>query len=577
MSPVYSGDLDTAPAEEGLSTLPTSLGASLGATAHRAWSEGWTPEIADISGAEAAKGHMPSLGDFEAPLMNVPEALTKSIADQPEISTDAARQRVKESGLPIELPDRPTIKQGYLDLLLNRAREKREDEATIARGPSGFLPGALSVGTSFAVGAVDPVNAAAMFLPVVGEARYGKLLGSAADTIMGRAAVRAAAGTETGAYLGAAKVPLDLAAAGEDGRDYGYVDALQSIIESAGTFGLMHGAFGLAGDVYRTLRGRPLEPLGAGGEPTTPETAVATSPMDRAGNRYERAPPTTGEGAPEAQPSSPAGREVSEPLTRAGPELGAEPVTAEQTLAPVRSISAEENPIGEVLRTVDVQPALSAIDGLPPQAKRDLMQGTVAALTQDKPAPAMEMLRAGADGDPRIAEAVHQIGDSASGKVTPDEAWRALAETKPPESEPDAVAAFRRAENLEPPTSVEASTEPEGEPRPLRPMESRSSGAEAGGRPVEGAEPEAPRVAETGARPEGGAEPEAPRRTSPATRAALEADRRAAVDFELQAAGMTDAERAQIDDVLRQIDLEESDWRSLVDAGAACLATAVGA
>jgi hypothetical protein len=223
------------------------------------------------------------------------------------------------------------------------------------------------------------------------------------------------------------------------------------------------------------------------------------------------------------------------------------------------------------------QQVLSAIEKLPPQAKRDLMHGTVAALTQDKPAPAMEMLRAGADGDSRIAEAVHQIGDSASGKVTPDEAWRALAQVKSPEAEPDAVDAFRRAEDLEPPASVEASTEPEGELRPLRPMESRANGDEAGERAAEGGEPAAPRIGKAGERPEGAVEPEAPRRTSPATRAALEADRRAAADFELLAGSLTDAERARIDEVLRQIDLDESDWRSLVDAGAACLATAVGA
>jgi hypothetical protein len=220
--------------------------------------------------------------------------------------------------------------------------------------------------------------------------------------------------------------------------------------------------------------------------------------------------------------------------------------------------ASRQNPITDVLRTVDAKPALSAIDGLPPQAKRDLMHGTVAALTQDKPAPAMEMLRAGADGDARVAEAVHQIGDAAAGEVSPDEAWRALADVKSPEAEADAVASFRRAEDLRPPASVEASTEPEGEFTPLQ----RSAQDAVGPEDVE--------------RPDGGPEPEAPRPTSPATRAALEAERRAAADFELQASSFTDAERAQIDDVLQQIDLETADWRSLVDAGAACLASAAG-
>jgi hypothetical protein len=971
--PVYSGDLDTAPAEEGLSSLPTSLGASLGATAQRAFSEGWTPEVADISGMEAAKGHMPSLGDFEAPLMNVPDALVKSITDQPDIPIDAARQRVKESGLPITLPDTPTMKQGHLDLLLNRAREQRELEATIARGPSGFVPGALSVGTSFAVGAVDPVNAAAMFIPVVGEARYGKLLGTASETIMGRAAVRAAAGAETGAYLGAAKVPLDLLAAGEDGRDYGYVDALQSIIESAGTFGLMHGTFGLAGDVYSTLRGRPLEALG--GEAT--QQSASPSPSSSPAKREEVSPPSLVEQAqvgpafdqdahaqwrdaqreqvangtadaaaspspavespsqPAPAPADPvlapvldrvramgspmdvalrsakepeatwdaindvigeirkAERALRErhnvkktedledaPLTKAEKEFlfyGSDHTDTEfwtdlrKQLQPVESLdeaaqeiahemkrlpadtsklsttdeltlarlqvlfsevarhggdlptvlrdaakkygsrfsdpedaifmvqnaaermrsflapkqeAASADPltdsIGELFRTVDAKPALTAIESLSPQAKSDLMHGTVAALTQGKAAPAMEMLRAGAGTDARIAQVVHEIGDAAAGVTSPDQAWHALANTKPPEAEPDSIAAFRAAENLQPPASVEASSEPEDELAPLRPparpgaeraatapkrtarrmdetkmslvqflaargglqetpdlraifdgnpfvpgfgrlfrttgmttdqawetalegkylfepshepgvdrpvetgwrdvaallekeargekqyragyepptrgqdpgerlhqiegaiddafardglpppsgslrdrvieildkegisdpldafeqavMEAHYAGTEEGkekpgipdvlpgwnvphdagaaqGRGEGSAAPEGrPEGAGPGegARAAGGRDTEAPRRTSPATRAALEAERRSAADFELQAGSLTDAERAHIDDVLRQIDLEETDWRSLVDAGAACLASAAG-
>ena len=44
------------------------------------------------------------------------------------------------------------------------------------RGPQGVIQSALSVGTSFLVGAVDPINVGSAFIPVMGELRYAKLL-----------------------------------------------------------------------------------------------------------------------------------------------------------------------------------------------------------------------------------------------------------------------------------------------------------------------------------------------------------------------------------------------------------------
>src|SRR5262249_8950021 len=132
------------------------------------------------------------------------------------------------------------------------------------RGPQGFVPSALQVGTSFLVGAVDPINIAAGFVPVLGELRYGKLLVSAGESALGRAAIRAGVGAAQGAAGPARLELLDWWAHTQEGRDFGMSDVLHNVLFGAALGGGLHAAGGFAADVYRGARGRPLYPFGRG-------------------------------------------------------------------------------------------------------------------------------------------------------------------------------------------------------------------------------------------------------------------------------------------------------------------------
>lgn len=200
----------------------------------------------------------------------------------------AAQRRVKEEGLEkhLKLPDQPSIKAPVLDLMIQEAHERRDREAAIARGPQGFFPDALGMVTSIGVGMIDPVNIAAFSIPVIGEARWGKILANAGDSIVNRAALNFGKGAAQGALGTAVLQPADWWLHTNDGQDYTAADALRSIAMGAGMGGAMHAAFGAIGDTSARFRRAPLpgspEDIAmkalALPMPTHPATALADLP-----------------------------------------------------------------------------------------------------------------------------------------------------------------------------------------------------------------------------------------------------------------------------------------------------------
>jgi hypothetical protein len=270
----------------------------------------------------------------------------------PRLDIAAARERVQQEGLEkqLHLPDQPDIPEAQLAIMMRHARERTEREATIARGPQGFMPSALQVGTSFLVGAVDPINIAAGFVPVLGELRYGKLLASAGESALGRAAIRAGVGAARGAVGQAALEPLDWWAHTQEGRDFGMSDVLHNIMFGAALGGGLHAAGGFAADVYRGARARPLYPFGPG-----------------------------------------------EPLERAPADFDA--IAAE-------SLRRNAEPF-------DPSPEVATIHDLLPRAHEDAMRTAIAALVNGEPVRAGDVLEAAAAADPRIAESfeAREAGD----------------------------------------------------------------------------------------------------------------------------------------------------------------------
>ncbi|MBU0522691.1 MAG: hypothetical protein KKC24_23885 [Gammaproteobacteria bacterium] len=194
--------------------------------------------------------------------------------DTPMLDAQVARDQVAGMGLEIKIPDQG-IRQGVLDILVDRHREQAARQQVMARSKGG------SMGTQFAAGLaasmLDPLNIASAFVPVVGEARYAAMLARATGPL-GRAGVRFGVGAAGGA-LGAAIIePLPLLAASMDQTEYGLIDSLANIALGGLLGGGLHTVGGAVSDALRRRMATD-----------TPSGDLAPSLTDRQGQQSLRA------------------------------------------------------------------------------------------------------------------------------------------------------------------------------------------------------------------------------------------------------------------------------------------------
>lgn len=318
-----------------------------------------------------------------------------------------AKARVKQEGLEglLKLPDQPSIKSPVLDLMIDEAHERRDREIAIAKGPPGFMPGALGLVTSLGAGMIDPINMAAFSIPVLGEARMGKLLASAGDSILARTGARALQGGLQGAAGTALLQPADWWLHTQDGQDYTMADAFKSVVMGAGMGAGFHAAGGLFGDVRARIKGAPL--------PGSPEDLLARGLMT---GTHVHADQLAEEGVPIGEvpgivpPQTPAPFPGDDVLLE---RYGHSP-------ADIREMTPDEraDAVDKAKRTFEaydvaraaligdrapVHPAEVLAD-LPPAAQEDAFRATVADVAADRPSRGAEMLEIAADHDPRIAE-----------------------------------------------------------------------------------------------------------------------------------------------------------------------------
>jgi hypothetical protein len=166
---------------------------------------------ANAAGTDQAVGAAGDLDVYSSePLEKRQAVLDAQRAAIPDISQGDAKLLLKQEGLTeqdVHIGDQETHKLPVLKMQIDEAHTRRDRQAAIERGPQGFFPGALGLVTSLGVGMIDPVNAAAFSIPVIGEARMGKILASAGDSILARGAVRFGQGAAQGAVGTAALQP----------------------------------------------------------------------------------------------------------------------------------------------------------------------------------------------------------------------------------------------------------------------------------------------------------------------------------------------------------------------------------
>lgn len=197
--------------------------------------------------------------------------------DSPMLPAEVARARVQEEGLDLSI-DEGGIREGVLDILVERKRAEAQRNFLLDNAPSSTVPVQLLAG--FAASVLDPINIASAFVPIVGEARYASMLANA-TTRAARLGVRARVGALEGAVGAAMVEPLVLYASAQDQADYDITNSLLNVAFGSVLGGGLHAAGGLVTDIRRgslldQARAESLEgaPAGVEARATTPEIAL---------------------------------------------------------------------------------------------------------------------------------------------------------------------------------------------------------------------------------------------------------------------------------------------------------------
>lgn len=205
----------------------------------------------------------------------------RAAPDTPMLDAQVARERVAGMGLDIKIPDQG-IREGALDVLVNRHREQAARQQVLARSAGGSM--GTQIAASLAASLIDPLNIASAFVPVVGPARYSAMLARASGPL-GRAGIRAGVGAVEGAVGAAIVEPFPLIAANMDQTEYGLSDSLANIALGGVLGGGLHTVGGAVSDALR--RGLATETpavdtvLNAADRQTTAPSSLRTADFDR--------------------------------------------------------------------------------------------------------------------------------------------------------------------------------------------------------------------------------------------------------------------------------------------------------
>ena len=138
----------------------------------------------------------------------------------PLVPADELNRRFGHLGLEFEAPER---EEAAL-LLVEQKRAEIIRETVIAQGPGGVLPLAAQFGTAIAASALDPLNVAASFVPVIGQARYARWAAR-----VGNLRARAATGAIEGTVGAALIEPFTFGLSQAQQLDYDMADALVNV------------------------------------------------------------------------------------------------------------------------------------------------------------------------------------------------------------------------------------------------------------------------------------------------------------------------------------------------------------
>lgn len=282
MVEIITAAIDPLRAQEALGTdrFQSSMGEVMEATWGDTWARNPTPSLLRWGGRAMRRLTLDTWDDQTGTIGTLRAAAGYEDSGMRRLSAEDAN---KEFGIAGHL----TFKEDTNDLDaaelrdLKRAELRRAD--TIRRARGGMMEGAASIGLGFIGSALDPLNIASAFVPVVGQARYAAAL-EGAISVGARAAVRARAGAIEGAVGAAMLEPIVYGVAREEQADYDAYDSLTNLAFGTVLGGGLHVAGGAVADWasgWKPPGQIAAEAAGPQGRATAMRQAVAAMAEDR--------------------------------------------------------------------------------------------------------------------------------------------------------------------------------------------------------------------------------------------------------------------------------------------------------
>jgi len=218
------------------------FGLNINETASKFGYDQYSTRLGETLGAIAADNWnfnpLSSIGTY----YDMQSARSQALEDnQVRISRDELNKEYSDLGLFFKEDEF----QSVVDIMVEEKKDERSRQSIIERGPKGFGVGALKFATGLGVSLFDPINIAASFIPVFGQARFAGLVAR-----QGFTRARLAKGVTEGAVGAAIVEPIVYGVAKEVQADYGLADSLLNI-----TFGtILGGGFHVGAGKLKDLR-----------------------------------------------------------------------------------------------------------------------------------------------------------------------------------------------------------------------------------------------------------------------------------------------------------------------------------
>jgi hypothetical protein len=208
-----------------LEAYQAPMGEVLGAVVDQTFYDNPTNQLLRMKERSAVTPHEAEqvVDPFTGEVLGESKAITPDMLD-----AETARSKIAEAGIKYQVPD-AGISAPLLDLIIRDKREAMRREQIMARAPGGVVNGSLQFAAALGASILDPLNVASAFIPVVGEARFAKMMAGAGTGAFARAGARAKVGAIEGAVGQAMIEPLMAMSASDDQIDYTAADTLRNI------------------------------------------------------------------------------------------------------------------------------------------------------------------------------------------------------------------------------------------------------------------------------------------------------------------------------------------------------------